>query len=811
MLRHLVLLILAIAATTVSAQDFNSIDAGGRITQRGQNFNPHGKNDSTNQQKEIPRGLHVWTVDRRFGDIVKAEVDTMPHLFPQTTLSTGRNMQYSTVGSNYTARLSRIFADRSVQSNFYFTDAYDQVLRQPDEWHFTNTFSPITNLTYDKASGQFGEDHIDARFAVNANKRTGMGFDLNYLYARGFFQNQNASHFGATFYASYLGDHYQMHTLFSTHHQKTAENGGIANDSYITHPELFTENFSDNEIPTVLDQNWNRNDNQRLFLTHRYALGFYRKVPMTEEELNARQFAKEAAADKEAREAVANGDDEDGSNSRRRAKGSQGRPDNAKVEAPKGRPDNAQVVGDMPLVSDSIASALDADSTRIRVDSKAVSDSLLAAQALQDSIDATMKREFVPVTSFIHTLDMGRYDRIYQAYYSPEDFYANTYYDGSWKGYAGDSIYDKTKLLSVRNTVAIALLEGFNKYVPAGLKVFAAHELRRYDMPEITTITTESDKTVESVRLGRWSEHTVSIGGQLQRTQGRTLHYNAVAETWIAGEDAGQLKLDAKADLNFALFGDTVRLAARGGFYRLNPSFAERRYHSKHFWWDNDLDKEMRTRIEGIFSYEKTKTRLRVAVEEIQNYTYLGMDYTLTPSYNDDGTVNNAGDFTRSKLTAAVRQHDGNVSVLTAQLDQRLRLGPLHWDNIVTWQNCSNTDVLPLPELNVFSNLYLEFMVAHVLRVELGAAATWFTKYTAPDFLPQLNRFAVQENETACMEMGNFPFVDAYANLHLKHARFFVMLSNATANNFDRMTFLTPHYPINRSTLHLGVSWNFFN
>lgn len=790
------------------------MDADGNITPGSNNtFNPHGKNDTTNQQKEVPRGLHVWTVDRRFGDITKAEVDTMPHLFPQTTMNTGRYMQYNTVGSNYTARQNRIFADRPVQSQFYFTDAYDQVLRQPDEWHFTNTLSPITNLTYDKASGQYGEDHIDARFAVNADKRTGFGFDLNYLYARGFYQNQNASHFGATFYASHLGDHYQMHALFSTHHQKTAENGGITNDNYVTHPELYTESFSDNEIPTVLDRNWNRNDNQRLFLSHRYALGFYRMVPMTEEEIKARKFAQEAAADKEARQR--NRDDDDDSPRSNRPGTLKGRPDDAQVMEPKGRPDDAQVMGDAPTLT-TAADSLQADSTRLSVTSKAQADSLMAAKALQDSIDATMKREFVPVTSFIHTLDLGRYNRIYQAYTSPDDFYANTYYDQSWRGYANDSIYDQTKLLAMSNTFAIALLEGFNKYVPAGLKVFAAHDLRRYDMPEFTTVTTTDDATGTTTettiaRLGRWTEHNVSIGGQLQRTQGQTLHYNVLAETWIAGEDAGQLKLDGHADVNFPLFGDTVRLAAKGSFYRLNPSFVERRYHSKHFWWDNDLDKETRTRVEGDFSYEKTNTRVRLAIEEIQNYTYLGIDYTLTPTLNDDGTIDNAADYARSALDANVRQHSGNLNIITAQLDQRLRLGPLHWDNIVTWQSCSNTDVLPLPEFNVFSNLYLEFMVAHVLRVELGAAATWFSKYTVPDFLPQLNRFAVQENETARQELGNFPFVDAYANLHLKHARFFVMLTNATASNFDRMVFLTPHYPLNRSTLHLGVSWNFFN
>ena len=162
-------------------------------------------------------------------------------------------------------------------------------------------------------------------------------------------------------------------------------------------------------------------------------------------------------------------------------------------------------------------------------------------------------------------------------------------------------------------------------------------------------------------------------------------------------------------------------------------------------------------------------------------------------------------------LTAAFQQHDASLTVLTAQLDQKLSLGPLHWDNIITFQTSSDQDVVPLPKLNVFTNLYLQFMVAHVLRVELGASGTWFSKYNAPDFLPQLNQFAVQQNADSRQELGNFPFIDVYANLHLKHARFYIMMNNATGTNFDRMAFLVPHYPQNRSVLRLGVSWNFFN
>ena len=137
-------------------------------------------------------------------------------------------------------------------------------------------------------------------FAVNANKQLGGGFRFDYRYGRGYYNAQGTSHFKYTMWLSYLGDRYQAHFLFSTLHQKVTENGGITNDDYIKHPEIFTESFGTNEIPTVLEQNWNRNDNQHIFFSHRYNIGFNRKVKMTEEEIKLRNLpssAKENAAE----------------------------------------------------------------------------------------------------------------------------------------------------------------------------------------------------------------------------------------------------------------------------------------------------------------------------------------------------------------------------------------------------------------------------------------------------------------------------------------------------------------------------------
>ena len=599
---------------------------------------------------------------------------------------------------------------------------------------------------------------------------------MTYDYARGYYASQSVSHFNGSLFASYLGDRYNAHFLFSTNHQKATENGGITNDEYIQHPESFTDDYSDNEIPTVLTQNWNRNDNLHLFLSHRYNIGFYRQVPMTEEEIKAREFAKASQQEKEQQELKKEGKD-----------APKGRP----TEAPKGRPEGAAIAGIEPPKDKTDAAV---DTTRIQVDSQEKLDSLNRLQAIQDSIDATMKREYVPVTSIIHTLELHNYKRIYQAYQVPYEYYLNSHYTQG-----GDSIDDINKHFQVKNTLGLALLEGFNKYMKAGLKAFVTHEYRRYDMPD--TLGT-------SAFLQRWTEHNVSVGGQLNKTQGETLHFNLTGEFWLAGEDASQLKLDFDTELKFALFKDTVRVAAKAFFHRMNPSFFYRRYHSQHLWWDrqNDFKQEMRTRIEGNLSYSLTNTRLRLAVEEVQNYTYFGMSYDYT--YNTD--ANNAING-RKNMTASVYQEGGNINLLTAQLFQNFRLGILNWENIITYQNSSNKEVLPLPALNIFSNLYLKFKIARVLDVELGGNVTYFTKYEAPDFCPALNQFAVQKNAASREEIGEFPFVDVYANLKLKGVRFFVMMSNVLYNSANRRYFTTPHYPMNGQVLHMGVSWPFFN
>ena len=744
---------------------FNQIDTDGNTIQR----NNKSKKDSLGSNKEIPEGIKVWTVDTRFGDRKAAVPDTISHMFMNSIFTTGLRGDYTTTGNLGAPRINRIVTDRPFGSQFIFTQPYDFIITPIEQFHFTNTLSPFTNITYNNAGNRTnGEDHLTTKFGVNAGKRLGVGFKFDYLYGRGYYQDQSTAHFNYTMYGSYLGDHYQAHLLMSTNHQKVSENGGITDDNYITHPESYSDKYSTNEIPTALSQNWNRNDNQHIFLTHRYNLGFSRKVPMTEEEIKAKKFAMASKKENEAQ--------------KRKDKATQeGRQDDDKTVTLQGRPDDAKIMGAEPISQKK-------DNNRVALDKQAA-DSLLAAEKKTQVDTAWMKKEFVPVTSFIHTLKFDNYRRIYQAYKTPTDFYANTYTVDELL--TGDSIYDKTRHYSLKNTFALSLLEGFNKWAKAGLKAFITSELRHFTLPSATGIDT-------------YNEHNLSFGAQLSKKQGKTFHYDAIAETWLTGEDAGQLKIDGSADLNFKLFGDTLTLTANGFFYRLNPTFYYRHYHSRHAWWDNtNMSKILHSRIQGILNYQKTRTTLRVAVDEIKNYTYFASSHTITSGKR----VNHA---------ITVNQNSGAIHLLTASLSQDFTFGPLNWESVITYQNSSNKTVLPVPTLNLYSNVYLRFKIAHVLRCDFGADVRYFTKYYAPDYVPSLGQYAVQTNTNTTgsdsrVEIGNYPVVNVYANFHLKHTRFFIMMSHLNAGTGKKNYFYTPHYPLNQSILRFGLSWNFFN
>ena len=392
-------------------------------------------------------------------------------------------------------------------------------------------------------------------------------------------------------------------------------------------------------------------------------------------------------------------------------------------------------------------------------------DSLNNNHALPE--DTNFVEEFVPVTSFIHTFKIERARHSYQSVSTPDE---NAYYNK--QGVSRDS----TTAFSVKNVFGIALLEGFNRYAKAGLTGYISHKFSRYDL-----------MNADSMTVDRFTEQEIYVGGELAKRQGKTLHYSIDGEVGIMDKAMGQFRVNGNMDLNFRLWKDTVNLIVRGFVKNTLPSFYMRHYHSNLHVWDNDnMEKEFRTRVEGELNIDRWGTNLRAGVENVKNYTYLNQK-------------------------AVPEQNSGNIQILSATLKQNFRAGIFHLDNEVTWQKSSNETVLPLPQFSVYSNLYLLTKLAKkVLTVQLGADVRYFTKYNAPAYTPSIQQFHLQpENDQ--VEIGGYPIVNVYANLHLKRTRLFAMYSHVNQGMGTRNSFLVPHYPINPSLLRIGVSWNFYD
>ena len=706
------------------------LNSGAGTSASGRNLGTHDRNgnpiDTTavTDAATIPIGLFSWKIDNHLGNVTPVPVDTIQTGFQNSNDMGGPTGQFNYLGNLGSPRMSRIFFDRPDDSQFIFLDPYNFSFQRPQDVVFTNTLSPFTNLTYYKSlNNRNGEERFKSYFAINANKRLGFGFNIDYLYGRGMYSDQNTAFFNGNLFAYYRGDKYDLHFIFSNNNMKMAENGGIADDRYITDPLDMAEGkkqYASTDIPTNLNKVWNHNSGYHVFLTHRYNLGFYKKN------------------------------------------------------------NKAQNVNDslpqmMNLPTDSLIN-------------KSLNDSLKTTEKI-DSID--VNPEFVPVTSFIHTLQI---DLDKRKYITQDNSQAQKLYEYN---FFGNDSTDLTKRTSIKNTFGISLREGFNKWAKAGLTAYITHEYRDFTLCDTTGI---DDNRI----FKHYKENNLSVGGELLKEQGKLLHYRILGELGIAGEDAGQFKVEGKGDLNIRLFGDTVRLEANAYIKNLNPVFFYRHFHSKHYWWDNtDLSKIMRTRIEGTLHVGKLGTTLRAGVENIKNYTYL--DNASVAVTNNDGKV------TSYKNNAIVKQDGGNIQILTAMWQQKLKAGIFHLDTEVVYQKSSNENILPLPELSAYANLYLKSaLVKDVFNVELGADARYFTKYYAPDYSPVMGQFYLQ-NPNDKIEIGGYPMINVYANLQWKRTRIFVMMYHINQGSGDSNYFLAPHYPINPKMLKIGISWNFFD
>lgn len=398
----------------------------------------------------------------------------------------------------------------------------------------------------------------------------------------------------------------------------------------------------------------------------------------------------------------------------------------------------------------------------------------------RDSVtDTIVSKRYVPVTSFIWTLDYKSNKHNFSNKSAVED---TTYFQNTYLTLGGTE--EDHRYWRLDNTLGVSMLEGFNRWAKFGFALYATYALDHYTMPTDSVSGTAAASGLDALpgSLKRtYHNNMLYVGGQLTKQHGSVLTYDASAEFGVVGSN--DVRVDGDLQTRFFLWRDTVGIRAYGYFHSLDPPFLYEQLLSNHYAWDQSFSNTKSLRLGGELTIPFTGSVINVGYETLKDYLYFGTDGCPTQT----GTP---------------------IHVLSASLKQQLHFGIFHWDNDLTYQTTSHDEILPLPKFAIYSNAYIKFSVARVLHAQLGIDCNYYTSYYAPAYNPALMTFHNQRD----VKCGDFAMCNIYANFKMKQARFFVMYSHANKGLFggDRY-FATPHYPLNPGRFQVGVSVNFVN
>lgn len=451
--------------------------------------------------------------------------------------------------------------------------------------------------------------------------------------------------------------------------------------------------------------------------------------------------------------------------------------------------DPAQLQGGVNKIEPkSIPTRLSAAHSRLNGDELFMTHAYKVGFWKSEQVNDTLTREiYVPITRFIFSFDLQhtRHFFINTNQSQAKDFWTNFYLDPL-------ETRDNTYLTQMTNSVGIELIEGFQKWAKFGMSAFISYQTQKYkqapyfynlelseeEQAQLTPLPSDIHVPDVSTRNLLW------VGGRLQKDKGSLLRYAANVKFGLVGDVIGDLELDGNLSTRFKLLGDSVKISADAEFRNVAQPYLLQSYISNNFAWSNDFGKTRTYRVGGSLLIPWTKTTLSAEVENIQNYVYF--DSQSMP-----------------------RQDGGNVQVFSAKLDQQLKVGILNWNNTIYYQKSSNENILPLPQLTIYSNLFLKFIAFKVLKLQIGIDCDYYTYYNGLDYQPATMSFHLQGDEK--VRIGNYPFCNAYVMARLYKTRFYVQWSHVNQGWFSRESFVLPHYPMNPRRLEIGLSVDFSN
>lgn len=384
-------------------------------------------------------------------------------------------------------------------------------------------------------------------------------------------------------------------------------------------------------------------------------------------------------------------------------------------------------------------------------------------EAINDTTDY-----FRPIVGIIYSL---KYER-YKQEFIEEEQYDSLFWDNSY--YNDDYTKDSIRYNILSNTIQLKQYENANKKVTFGKRAFMGYEFIQGSTPGIN----------EEISNRQDIKHSnLFVGGGIFRHTGKFWTWDFDGKIYLIGRRAGQTELNGIISKPFNFLRDSsAALIFTGSIENLVADRLQEEFYSNHVRWKNDFNMMQRMTASGKFVSVKRKLEIGAKYEILNNYIY-----------------NN----TQGIPTQTTKE----LVVFSAFLDKDFNYKNLHLRTRVLWQKPSNQELIHLPDLSAFVSAYYKFVVSKVLFSQIGIDTRYNTLYYADAYAPSTGLFYLQNEK----KYGNYPYMDVYASIRLKRTRLFFKYMNIGTNFLGGEYITTPHYPMNRATYRLGVSWAFYD
>ena len=420
------------------------------------------------------------------------------------------------------------------------------------------------------------------------------------------------------------------------------------------------------------------------------------------------------------------------------------------------------------------------DSLMATGDTAAISRYLLAqaekeaASAMSaDSIDTNITTAFIGHCSEYSVYTKSYYDEISSSDTDGRDFFGNNFYLNP------TASRDSLRVMKLDNRIFLRLQPWSSDGIVSKLDVGIGDKLLNYhDFNRLSYLQKSKPVVRNSAYLYAGAQ------GQLKKY----MHWNATGRYTFLGSEINDFSVNANLSVNFYPFRRHRNSPLNLNFHfetsLREPDYYEQHLHTNHYWWDNNF---------GKVSTTKAEASLNIPVWNLSaffGYALLGNNIY----YDNHGSI---------------QQNEVPMSVMTASVMKNFRLWNFHFDHKALFQLSSNEDVLPLPMLALNFRYYFQFnVVRDVMQMQIGANATFETKWHAPAYNPVLGVFHTQNEEM----YGNCPYIDVFVNIQWKRACIFIKAVNLGMGwpNKSADYFSAHHYIRPQQAFKVGIFWPFY-